>query len=123
MHTLAIHIKLSDKGFQLGGKQIVLTYYKEGEGGLISRCLTKRSVTHQYVLKRSAEQDEVDSEGGQYRVKFISYSSWEALINDERKFTTSQDWFNSLDALRKKYPEFDIKPIVKTPIQTRLDLA
>lgn len=101
-----IHVKTNAGGFQISKPCIVCTYISEGEGGLMARCLQSRKVQHEYMAKRNASPEEVETEKNSYRVQFILYEKWEALINDEKKFTTDEEWFKQLAILQKKFPQF-----------------
>lgn len=104
-----IHVKTKEGGFQIRKPCIVCTYIGEGESGLMARCLNSRKVQHEYMAKRIALPEEVETEGNSYRVQFIMYDNWEALIEDEKKFTTDEEWFKQLSTLQEQFPQFKRK--------------
>lgn len=106
MTQFVIHVKTRAGGFQIRKPCIVCMYIDAGEHGLVARCLQNRAVQEQYLAQRPALPEEVLTEAHQYRVHFILYEDWELLINDERKFTSDEKWFEQLSTLKERFPQF-----------------
>jgi hypothetical protein len=124
MPTLSIHIKTSEKGAHIKGKRIVLTYFSDGESGVIAKSLKHRKVNHLFALSRKASEEEMKSESSQWRITFLSYSDWDTLIEDEKKWVDDEKWISSIQELRKKFPQFENKckqPEPKMEVQSEAE--
>lgn len=111
MPTLYINIKTESGGFQITKPCIVLIYSKSEDSPLVSKCLHNRKINLGRVLKREASMEELQAESNQYRITFLMYHDWDALIEDEKKFTSEPSWFKKLQELKEKYPQFNKKQL------------
>lgn len=106
MRKLSIHIKTKES--ERNGAAILLSYYKINEDyGSIVRMLTHRGIDKQFVLCRTVSEDEYKSESHPTRLGFLPYNNWNALINDEMKFTSDPAYLTELGKLKEQYPQFN----------------
>lgn len=83
---------------------IVLAFYDSaGDSGTGSRSLTHKG--YQKIDVRSSDEEEFNECGGKYRISFIRYYSWDALIEDEKKFNqgSKKEWLEKLEKHKEKY--------------------
>lgn len=104
MPNLALHIKLSSS--DKNPSAIILTYYRDGEAGGFMRSLKHRGVALMFQAFRYCSEEEYSTESHPWRYTFLPYKDWDALFEDERKWTDDPEWFAQLEKLRKRYPWF-----------------
>jgi hypothetical protein len=106
MPTLTIHIKTTEGGL-IKEPSILLDYSQRSDFGPMKRMLNHRKVDQQDLAYRTCSQDEIKECSHPHRIGFLVYRNWDLLIADERKFTQDPEWFAKLEALKKKYPQFN----------------
>lgn len=106
MPTLTIHIKTTEGGI-IKDPSILLDYSQGSDYGPMKRMLKHRRVDQQDLAYRNCTQDEIKECSHPHRIGFVVYRNWDLLIADERNFTDDPEWFAKLEALKKKYPQFD----------------
>lgn len=112
---LSIHIK-TEVGGLIKHPRILISYYKSADRYPTQKMLNHRGVEQQWLMTRNVSEDEFRTEANQYRVGFITYDDWDCLIEDEKKFVDNPSWFEKIEGLKKKYPQF------KKTIQISLEL-
>ena len=106
MAQLSIHIKT--KGSERNGASILVSYYKINEDyHSIVRMLNHRGIDKHFLLTRAVGKDEYNSESHPTRLGFLPYNNWNALINDEMKFTSDQKYLAELMKLKDQFPQFN----------------
>lgn len=111
--TFTISIKVSHKG--KWGATIICSYVEDDDRATLRRSLQRKGLElhHIDVLSRVAEPGEVYRQYEvMYRIPFITYNDWDKLIEDEKKYTDREDWYVSLEKLKKQYPQF-INPTIQ----------
>jgi hypothetical protein len=112
MFLVRIHIKTKDgKGKKFENPaRILLSYHKDGEGswGPYRRMMQHQAIDMPYQAQRECKEDEYLEYAHPHRIGFpCAYKSWEALINDEKKFTEDPAWFAQLAKLQASFPQFN----------------
>lgn len=84
------------------------TYLNDEDLAAFNKLAERRGL--KYLGCRFASTEEMNNEGfGGYRIGFGTYLEWTKLINDEKKLSENQEWFNKLKSWEKQYPQFESK--------------
>lgn len=106
MHV-SLHIKpKGSKSKHENPAAIILAYQTGDDGGAFARMFKSRGIDGGSLGVRPCKQDEVDECAHPHRLTYLMYGDWDALINDEKKFEVSEDWIQTLEGLKGKYPQF-----------------
>jgi hypothetical protein len=109
MHlTISIKTKASGKKHR-NDPGIFLAYFKDNSDSVaFLRMCRSRGIDAPNVARRECDEDEYISYAHPHRIGFsVSYNSWQALIDDEKKYRLDPAWYATLEALRSKYPQFN----------------
>jgi hypothetical protein len=108
MYNVTLHIKTKAGGL-IPQPRILLAYDNGRNGGAYRRMLDHRRVDVQHVCSRPVDETEYHESAHPFRIGFVAYDNWDALLEDERKFDVPEAWTARLLQLKEQYPQFTTK--------------